>query len=103
MERLRVCVPFSRACCPVGVLVLLKSFNKVHSRAHRTQISLAVLVTLLLFAFGRPTLFAQQSSDSVCPRPQPGSVVEEPEDLRSHNGVLEADLTARNAAQSNGS
>jgi FtsP/CotA-like multicopper oxidase with cupredoxin domain len=38
----------------------------------------------------------------VCPRPEPGSKVEEPEDLRSQNGVLEAYLTASNAAQSNG-
>lgn len=39
---------------------------------------------------------------SVCPRPEPGSMVEEPEDLRSQNGVLEAQLTARNAAQADG-
>ncbi len=42
-------------------------------------------------------------AESVCPRPEPGSKVEEPEDLRSQNGVLEAYLTARNAAQANGS
>ena len=34
------------------------------------------------------------SAESVCPRPEPGSIVEEPEDLRSQNGVLEAQLTA---------
>jgi hypothetical protein len=33
-------------------------------------------------------------AESVCPRPEPGSKVEEPEDLRSQNGVLEAHLTA---------
>jgi FtsP/CotA-like multicopper oxidase with cupredoxin domain len=38
-----------------------------------------------------------------CPRPEPGSVVEEPEDLRSQNGVLEASLTVSNAAQADGS
>jgi FtsP/CotA-like multicopper oxidase with cupredoxin domain len=42
-------------------------------------------------------------AESVCPRPEPGSKVEEPEDLRSQNGVLEAQLTARNDAQANGS
>jgi FtsP/CotA-like multicopper oxidase with cupredoxin domain len=42
-------------------------------------------------------------AESVCPRPEPGSKVEEPEDLRSQNGVLEAHLTASNAAQANGS
>src|ERR1700761_9811867 len=39
----------------------------------------------------------------VCPRPEPGSFVEEPQDLRSHNGVLEAQLTVRNSAQPDGS
>jgi FtsP/CotA-like multicopper oxidase with cupredoxin domain len=42
-------------------------------------------------------------AEKVCPRPEPGSVVEEPADLRSHNGVLEAQLTASNAAQADGS
>jgi FtsP/CotA-like multicopper oxidase with cupredoxin domain len=42
-------------------------------------------------------------AESVCPRPATGSVVEEPEDLRSQNGVLEAKLTASNAAEANGS
>src|SRR6202041_3711470 len=42
-------------------------------------------------------------AESVCPRPAGGSVVEEPEDLRSQNGVLEAKLTASNVAQGNGS
>src|SRR5277367_322912 len=42
-------------------------------------------------------------AESVCPRPEPGSIVEEPEDLRSQNGVLEAHLTASNAAQADGS
>jgi FtsP/CotA-like multicopper oxidase with cupredoxin domain len=42
-------------------------------------------------------------AESVCPRPEAGSVVEEPEDLRSQNGVLEAQLTASDAALANGS
>jgi FtsP/CotA-like multicopper oxidase with cupredoxin domain len=41
-------------------------------------------------------------AESACPRPEPGSVVQEPEDLRSQNGVLEAKLTARNAVQPDG-
>src|ERR1700732_587313 len=44
-----------------------------------------------------------RGAESVCPRPEVGSVVEEPEDLRSQNGVLEAKLTASNAAEANGS
>jgi FtsP/CotA-like multicopper oxidase with cupredoxin domain len=39
----------------------------------------------------------------VCPRPQAGSIVEEPDDLRSQNGVLEAQLTASNVAEPDGS
>ena len=42
-------------------------------------------------------------AENVCPRPEPGSIVEEPVDLRSQNGVLEAKLTASNAAQADGS
>src|SRR5271156_34934 len=42
-------------------------------------------------------------AESVCPRPEPGSIVEEPEDLRGQNGVLEVHLTASNAAQADGS
>jgi FtsP/CotA-like multicopper oxidase with cupredoxin domain len=40
---------------------------------------------------------------NVCPRPQVGSVVPEPEDLRSQNGVLEAELKITNVAAANGS
>ena len=43
------------------------------------------------------------SAQNPCPRPQPGSVVEEPQDLRSQNGVLEAELTAQNTPSANGS
>ncbi len=42
-------------------------------------------------------------STGVCPRPEAGSTVEEPEDLRSENGVLEAQLTAQDAPDVNGS
>jgi FtsP/CotA-like multicopper oxidase with cupredoxin domain len=55
----------------------------------------AIVVVLCLAPLG-------VRAEGVCPRPEPGSKVEEPEDLRSQNGVLEAHLTARNAAQSNG-
>jgi FtsP/CotA-like multicopper oxidase with cupredoxin domain len=33
---------------------------------------------------------------AICPRPAPGSIVREPEDLHSRNGVLRVDLTYRN-------
>jgi len=55
-----------------------------------------------LFFATWPLLSSAQAL-SPCPRPQPGSIVEEPQDLRSHDGVLEADLTAQNASAANGS
>jgi FtsP/CotA-like multicopper oxidase with cupredoxin domain len=47
-------------------------------------------------------LLNAQLSREVCPRPAVGSVVAEPEDLRSRNGVLEAELTANSAANPDG-
>jgi FtsP/CotA-like multicopper oxidase with cupredoxin domain len=49
-----------------------------------------------------PLMWAQASSQDVCPRPQVGSQVGEPEDLRSQNGVLEVNLTAYNAIDKSG-
>ena len=46
---------------------------------------------------------AQSKLNNVCPRPDQGSIVQDPEELRSKNGVLEADLTAHNVAQPDGS
>ena len=43
------------------------------------------------------------TSRNVCPRPPVGSVVSEPYDLRSRNGVLEAELKFSNVAAANGS
>ena len=39
----------------------------------------------------------------VCPRPHAGGVLDEPEDLRSVNGVLKVDFTVRNEKQADGS
>jgi FtsP/CotA-like multicopper oxidase with cupredoxin domain len=58
----------------------------------------AVFVLLLLFAHPR----ARAQASSLCPRPETGSVVEEPEDLRSHDGVLEARLTVYDVRDANG-
>ena len=46
---------------------------------------------------------ARSTGQSICPRPAVGSVVAEPEDLRSQNGVLEADLMARDVPDTHGS
>ncbi len=37
--------------------------------------------------------YGQRSSKDICPRPSAGSIVAEPPDLRSHNGLLQVDLT----------
>ena len=44
------------------------------------------------FAAARPPVVALQS----CPRPAEGSIIAEPPELRSHNGVLKAELTYSN-------
>src|SRR5580658_598688 len=44
-----------------------------------------------------------KGAPETCPRPAPGSVVTEPVDLRSRNGVLKLELTVHNAKQSDGS
>jgi len=49
-----------------------------------------------------PSLDSDQSID-FCQRPEPGSAVPEPQELRSHDGVLQVDLTIRNQRQPDGS
>ena len=52
-----------------------------------------IAIALCVAFWSRPSV-AQGPTRNVCPRPAAGSIVEEPEDLRSKNGVLEVDLTA---------
>ena len=47
-------------------------------------------------------LNGQELNREMCVRPQTGSVVAEPDDVRSKNGVLEITLTAHNAVQPDG-
>ncbi len=60
-------------------------------------------IAALSIAFWHPYLRAQEIPDRVCHRPPPGSLVPEPEDLRSHDGVLKVDLTVRDEAEPDGS
>ncbi len=46
--------------------------------------------------FSAPGLARAQEAAAACPRPAPGSVVPEPAELRSREGVLRVDLTIRN-------
>src|ERR1700678_4195057 len=48
-------------------------------------------------------LGSQKVAADDCPRPSVGSVVQQPEDLRSRNGVLKVDLTVRDSVQPDGS
>src|SRR6202522_937510 len=73
---------------------MLTSIAKTRQR--RMKIFLWITVVVLCFTHG--CLWAA----SKCPRPEPGSVVEEPEDLRSQNGVLEGRLTANDVPDANG-
>jgi FtsP/CotA-like multicopper oxidase with cupredoxin domain len=56
-----------------------------------------VLVFAFCIAPWCAPLHAEPEGQSACQRPAIGSVVAEPADLRSQNGVLEAELTARDA------
>jgi FtsP/CotA-like multicopper oxidase with cupredoxin domain len=59
------------------------------------------LAALAVIFWPRP-LISQEQAQQICPRPQIGSVVTEPPDLRSKEGVLEVNLVARNVKESDG-
>jgi len=64
--------------------------------------ALVLLLGLCVSAWPRP-VYARPSPPTTCARPQPGSIVQEPPDLRSHNGVLKVDLTVHDALDPDGS
>jgi FtsP/CotA-like multicopper oxidase with cupredoxin domain len=66
------------------------------------KIVLMSALSMVCFAQAHPVLYAQPGPEP-CQRPASGSMVTEPEDLRSHNGVLKIELTAYNSRQSDGS
>lgn len=66
----------------------------------RNFVAFAIAVALLTAGTG---WLNAQTGRNVCARPSVGSVVAEPADLRSTNGVLKVELTVRNAAQADGS
>jgi FtsP/CotA-like multicopper oxidase with cupredoxin domain len=73
----------------------------VFSSIHKSF--LILLFSLLTLPFAIFPLRAQEKSRDTCPRPTIGSIVPEPADLRSHNGVLQLDLSVRNETLSDGS
>jgi FtsP/CotA-like multicopper oxidase with cupredoxin domain len=60
-----------------------------------------VLVWLSLVAL--PLSLRAQGVSEPCPRPVPGSTVTDPQDLRSHNGLLKVELTVHDSKQGDGS
>jgi FtsP/CotA-like multicopper oxidase with cupredoxin domain len=58
---------------------------------------------LVFIAFASVALHATEVPDDICHRPLAGSALPEPEDLRSRNGVLEANLTIHNYTGADGS
>jgi FtsP/CotA-like multicopper oxidase with cupredoxin domain len=61
-----------------------------------------ILVCAGVALLSQSCLYAQNSAPEACPRPLSGSDVSEPEDLRSHNGVLEVTLTFRSSLDAQG-
>ena len=57
----------------------------------------------LISAHWQADLLAQTPPHNNCHRPSPGSIVPEPEDLHSRNGVLKVALTIHNDTQADGS
>jgi FtsP/CotA-like multicopper oxidase with cupredoxin domain len=60
------------------------------------------LVPLAVSSAPATQLSGDNWSVDFCPRPNPGSALPEPTDLRSHNGVLRLDLTIQNYLQKDG-
>ena len=65
-------------------------------------ILLCVFLSLMLAA-GPPVRAGIATLAEVCPRPAPGALVPEPEDLRSENGTLHVDMYIRNQREAAGS
>jgi FtsP/CotA-like multicopper oxidase with cupredoxin domain len=63
-----------------------------------------MLIAVAAFLLASLSVASQPAaaSQEACPRPQPGSIVQEPLDLRSKNGVLELTLAAANSGQADG-
>lgn len=67
----------------------------------RTNLLLSVCFLVAAVCLPRPALAAPTSAEA-CPRPPAGSVVTEPEDLRSRSGILEVEFTYRNYVSADG-
>jgi FtsP/CotA-like multicopper oxidase with cupredoxin domain len=93
---------FPRAFDPQDPFVPFSQFagQFMLARGGRDLLRTAIFA-LALFAFSPCCSYAQQQPAprgklAGCPRPAPGSIVTEPDEIRSHNGLLKADLTYLN-------
>jgi FtsP/CotA-like multicopper oxidase with cupredoxin domain len=77
--------------------VKIRSSDNVYWMCLRVCLFMAAL-----FAVFPTCSLAQRLPADPCPRPAPGSIAAEPEDLRSQNGVLRVELTFRNIAEPDG-
>jgi FtsP/CotA-like multicopper oxidase with cupredoxin domain len=78
------------------------TINRAHQHNFPVATYARVAVGILSVAIWHQSLSALQPDREPCPRPQTGSIVSEPPDVRSRDGVLNISLTAENS-QSNGS
>src|ERR1700677_422195 len=67
----------------------------------KTHLARACLLAMTLGLTGRAV--AGAITGDWCPRPAPGSVGQEPKDLRSHDGMLKLDLTIHDFKEKDGS
>lgn len=80
----------------------LRTLDLAFRRIRRHLETFSIVFCFLSIAILNRSASAQAQPHGVCARPAVGSVVEEPPDARSKDGVLEITLTAMNAAQSDG-
>src|SRR6202000_3220931 len=88
-------------CCS-GVLIQFADRCDVVTVALPAFRRMLIAVTAFTLAIPCAVSQAAAAPQDSCPRPQPGSAVEEPADLRSKNGVLELTLTATDSRQPDG-
>jgi FtsP/CotA-like multicopper oxidase with cupredoxin domain len=80
--------------------LLRRAFAVPACASRRTVFLLLSLLTAWIGA--TDCAHAHEAALDPCPRPAPGIAVPEPEELRSENGVLKADLTVRNYKEKDG-
>jgi FtsP/CotA-like multicopper oxidase with cupredoxin domain len=84
-----------------------RAFRRIGAEKHEVQAEVTnqviIAFAILLAPHWHGSLCAQEVRSRACPGPSPGSVVPEPEDLRSRNGVLRVDLAIYDDTEANGS